>query len=463
MRRFTETQRSGVLTAVFLAGLVLAFGAASAHAQSGSEASTDTTSADEPPKRQILEQFSLFYEYFKHDEFESASPYFRWLIEHAPGYRAPRNWRRGVTMYEGLAKNASSDETKKAYLDSALALIDRAVPTLQAENVQVDSTRWTFQRGRFLHSHLDVYGDREDEVLQAYLETFEENPQMLAPYYVKYIVRQYTQAGDKQKALDFMDRAEQVYDDQELLTWFDRQRDSLFTNPKQRAQFLRQQLEEHPDSLALMQDLFRIYQDLGRTERMQTLGEQLLERNPTTEVYRLMAELQQDQGNVDQALERYEQAVKIAESDTERRNLYHSMAQMMLENGRVRQARSYAREALEIDPEYGPAYMTIGDAYATAVQQSPGELDRMDRAVYWLVIDYYRQAMQVDPSLAGQAESAIETYREYVPAREDIFFKNWEMGQELTIDYEPYQWIDETTTVRAPDGTQSASQSETSE
>ena len=463
MRGFTDKQCSGVLTAVVVAGLVLAFGAVPAHVQSGSGAPADATSADEPPKRQILEQFSLFYEYFKHDEFESASPYFGWLIENAPGYRAPRNWRRGVTMYEGLAKNASSADTKKAYLDSALVLIDRAVPTLQAENVEVDSTRWTFRKGRFIHSHQDVYGDRRDEVLQAYLETFEENPQMLAPYYVKYIVRQYTQAGDKQKALDFMDRAEQAYDDQELLTWFDRQRDSLFTNPKQRAQFLQRQLKEHPDSLALMQDLFRIYQDLGRTGQVQSLGEQLLERNPTVEVYRLMAEIQQDQGNVDRALEQYEQAVELAESDAERRNLYHSMAQMVLENGRVQQARNYARQALEIDPEYGPAYMTIGDAYATAVQQAPGELGRMDRAVYWLVIDYYRQARQIDPSLAGQADSAIETYREYVPAREDIFFKDWEMGQEMTIDDEPYQWIDETTTVRAPGGTQSASQTDPSE
>lgn len=457
MVRSTHTTLWGGIGAVVLF-LIGALGADTVYGQTA-----DTTASQNPPERKILEQYSLFYEYWRNDEFEAAAPYFRWLRENAPGYRGARNMRRGVEMYESLAEQADSPERRKAYLDSALTLLEEAVPTLREENVEVDSVRWVFHRGRFLQTYADVYPDRQDEVLDAYLTTFEQDPDRLAPYYVKYIVRRFTQEGRRQGALDFMDRAEETYDDPQLMSWFDQQRDSLFTDPAERAEFLERQLTEHPDSLALLRDLFRIYQDLNRSDRMEQLGQKLLQRDPTVEVYRLMAELKENQGQIDRALDYYRQASEIAETSTERRDLYHEIAQMLLENGRLQEARRYARRVLEIDSNYGPAYMTIGDVYASAVQRASGQLDRMDRAVYWLVIDYYQRAMQVDPSLSTQAERAIDTYREYTPARQDIFFQDWELGQELTIDYEPYGWIDETTTVRAPSSGETASQSTSDE
>jgi hypothetical protein len=77
-------------------------------------------------------------------------------------------------------------------------------------------------------------------------------------------------------------------------------------------------------------------------------------------------------------------------------------------------------------------------------------MSRRDKAVYWLAVDMYRRAKQVDSSVTSTANSKINTYRKYFPTNEDIFFiDEWEKGSSVRIDYGCYSWIGESTTVRA--------------
>ena len=116
-------------------------------------------------------------------------------------------------------------------------------------------------------------------------------------------------------------------------------------------------------------------------------------------------------------------------------------------------ARSHYRRALALDPAFGNAYLAIGDLYVTAVSQCAGTtLERRDKAVYWLAVDWWEKARQMassDASVVNEATMKIDTYRRYFLNAEEMFYMNLKAGQAFSINYGCYSWIGETTTVRA--------------
>jgi len=113
-------------------------------------------------------------------------------------------------------------------------------------------------------------------------------------------------------------------------------------------------------------------------------------------------------------------------------------------------ARKQYRKAIEMKADYGRAYIAIGDLYARAVSQCSGsQLGRDDKAVYWVAVDKYQQAIEANSSISTVAESKIQSYRDVFPTQEDIFYRqDWTKGERFTVDYGCYSWISETTTVR---------------
>ncbi len=402
------------------------------------------------PPDSVLVQYSLFYEYYKNKDYESALPYLKWLLKNAPTFRGERNWKRAIKVYEGLAQRTEDPETRRAYLDTALMIFDQAVSTLKNAGVQVDEFEWTLDKGRFIQAHQEDLPDLQDQVLDLYMKAFEMDPERLDGYYARYIVAELVRRGEKEKAVEFMDKAEPYFkDDPETLAYFDQVRNTLFTTPEERMEFLEKQLQKEPDNIAIVRELLSIYRQLGLTDKVKQMAERLTEMQPSAETYMLLAQIARENGEYKQALDYYNKALKLAQDPKLKRDIYYSMAQIYLEEGQLQRARAYARQALRIDPKFGPAYILIGDIYVTAVQQV-GAYDRKDRAVFWLALDYYEKAREVDPSVAAQANHKIRTYRKYLPSTEDLFFMGLKPGDPYKIDYEPYAWINETTRVRKP-------------
>src|SRR5690625_7907169 len=71
--------------------------------------------------------------------------------------------------------------------------------------------------------------------------------------------------------------------------------------------------------------------------------------------------------------------------------------------------------------------MKIAEIYSDAITEcvDGGSLDRRDRTVYWLILDYLEQAKQVDPSLARLVDRHVSVYEEVMPSREGKFFMSW--------------------------------------
>ena len=408
----------------------------------------------EPSKQEKLRHYTLYYENFKNDNFESARSYLLWILEHAPGTpdKDDDNYKRVVKLYEGLAKQAENEKTRKAYLDTAATHLISAPQKMKKQDIKFSQYEWELRKGRFADRHQGSLPDVEELETAAahYRKAFELAPGEIDPYYIQQVLQSYQQNNQLQKALDFANAVEaERGDDGEVAEMVNSMREDIFgMNPQAKIGYLEEQVEQHPDSTRLLTDLFNAYKRQGNVEKASTLAKRLMKEDPPAETVRDIAQMRLEDGRSKAALEAYDRAVEQgaelkAEDHFNRGTAYQKME-------RLAQARQEYRRAIEKKKDFGRAYIAIGDLYARAVNKCSGsEMKREDKAVYWAVVDMYQRAKATDPSVTSTANSKIQTYRRVFPTKEDIFYRSdWEQGGTFSIDYGCYSWIGETASVR---------------
>lgn len=406
-----------------------------------------------PSQQEVLTHYSLYFEDFKNENYTSALPNLRWMLNNAPA--APqnddRNFRRAVELYSALAEQAESESETQAYLDTAYTIINEAPGQLEEIGADYSEYSWTMRKGRFLQQYGAQMPDVDEQPETYYRAAFEIAPEKVQAYYIDRILKSYMDQGQQQEALAFMDECEStVGNDQEIMQVVNQYRRQIFgRNPQARIEFLEGKLDQNPDDPQIMTDLFELYLNQGQRNRAEQLSDKLLEMNPSLEVYRQVAEMRLDDGEAQQAFDLYQTAENEADAPLTAQD-YFNMGEAQEQMGNFPEARTYYRQAIQQDESFGEAYIAIGDLYAQAVSECGGSrMNRGDKAVYWLAVDMYRQAKAADPAVASTADSKINTYRQYFPTAEDIFYRDdMEEGQSFRIDYGCYSWINETTTVR---------------
>jgi len=131
----------------------------------------------------------------------------------------------------------------------------------------------------------------------------------------------------------------------------------------------------------------------------------------------------------------------------QRANLLVRMAGNKINQSSVREAADLARQATQINPENGLAYLVLAQAYASGVnQQCPAGFER--QAAYWLVVDYFNQARERlanDPNNLAVVNSQIRSYSDGFPSAEDCHFRELNTGASYTVNC---GWVSGRTTVR---------------
>jgi len=416
-----------------------------------------TAQDSEPSKQEKLMHYSLYYENYKNDNFKSARSDLLWILENAPGTPDgdDDNYRRVVNLYVGLAEQASDENARTAYLDTAATHLASAPEKLEQQGLEYEPYKWERRKGRFLEQHQGSVSASDFEGLESpvahYRKAFELAPKELDPYYIQQIINGHLEGNDLQEALNFANTLESKRgDDEEVASMISSVRERVFSkNPQAQTAYLEKQVEQYPDSTQLLTELFNAYNQQGNVSKASKLGKRLMTKDPSAGTVREIAQMRLENGRPKAALAAYDRAVKEgaslkAEDHFNRGTAYQKM-------GQLSQAREAYRTAINMKEDYGRAYIAIGDLYARAVNNcSGGEMRRKDKAVYWTAVDKYRQAKEVDPSIASVADSKIRTYRKVFPTKEDIFYRDdWERGGTFTVDYGCYSWIGETTSVRS--------------
>lgn len=408
-----------------------------------------------------IEAYSIYLENYRNDQFKSTIEFGSWIwkgmprtIEGYTNFSLETNLRRLINAYTGLAEQNEDPTLKEAYVDTA-AMIYRKVFEEMKED-EVDLFRWHLDYGRFLVNNEEYLDDTQTRAAEHFRQAMELDREKLIGmsdgYYIKFIVQQMVAQEQEEEVIALMKELEPQVS-QSTADFFNKQREKLFDTPEERIAYIKEQLSEEPENLDLLRELRSIYERQDNLEEVRRINRKLYELNPTFENIREMAELARSNANYKEAVEYLTEAMEKAPDDQARYDIAMQLSQTYLNMENLRQARSYARQAAELDPNAGEPYMRIGSIYARAVSNctSGREMTREDRAVYWLVMDYFRRAKNVESSLANRANNQISRYTGVAPTRQDVFYEEgWGVGETIRIDgslNECYSWINERTTI----------------
>lgn len=411
-----------------------------------------------------LSAYSIYYENYKNEEYQSAIRYGRWIYKSMPkklkGYSRfdlERNLERLITAYAEVAKQKQDPSIRSAYLDTAQTIFSRVYEEFSADEVNMYD--WKFKQARFLQENSDFVDDGQEKAYDIYVELFQQDPKQFTQagdgYYVQVTLQHMVNEGEKDQALDMIKQAEPHAPNEKLLSFFDSMRNKLFDSPEERIKFLESQLAENPDSTAILQDLADLYEEREQTDKLRQTREKLYELNPNFENTRALAEYAISNANYSSAVKYLKEALNKTDDNTEKARVAFDISDAYLNEGNLQQARRFARQAMDFDQEWGQPYLQMAAIYGQAVSQCTEnrKMERKDKVVYWLVLDYLDRARQVDSSYAQQVENQYKSYKPVTLTTEEKFF--WqpplEEGDEISVDNNLmpcYDWIDETTTVR---------------
>ena len=403
--------------------------------------------------------WSIFNENFRNNDFDGALPFGRWLVfnkpktlEGYPQYRGDRNFDRMIKVYEHMAEKQTDPALKSTYLDSVLYLYDTAIDIFDAE--EIDHFSWKRNQARFLQSNADNIEDANDTAIEIYEELFEANPDRFVQeadgWYVNFLARSYM-STDREKTLEILKTAE-PFATPALLDSFEQIRNELFRDPGERIVYLEGLLESRPDDLELLDELLGLYERTDNQAKLRETAGKLYELNPSYYNVIRMAEAAKSNAEYRNAIRYFREAISKTDNPDNLKKANIEVANGYLNLGEFQQARDFARRASQIDPNWGEPYVKIAEIYGQAITDcAGGTLERIDKVVYWLVLDYLDKARSVDRSYANTVTQMYRSYQPVTPTVEEKFYQGWNVGDKIQVNSslrDCYGWIGETTTVR---------------
>lgn len=431
----------------------------------GASAANSQDSQVEPPGGlSPIEAYSVYLTNYQNDDYKGAIEYGRWIWQGMPHsiqghsrFSLETNLNRLIRSYRNLAQNITDPSVRSAYVDTALMIFDKAITEFQ-DSEEVDLFEWHFDKGRFIQENSDFIDNATTKAAAEYQEAFEIDAERLTKsgegYYVRVILQEMVTDEEKQQALDLIGQIES-YAPEKLKSYFNEVRNRLFDTPEERIGFLKKQLEEDPENTELLKELRSIYRDQGMISEVRGINEQLYQINPSFENTRSLADVAIENANYDTAIKYLKEAFNKAPDNSEKARVALQLSEAYLNKENLQEARRFARQSIDLDSDWGRPYIQMATIYAQTVSQCTSErkMERKDKVVYWVVLDYLDRARSVDSSTANQVERLYKSYEPVTMTTEDKFY--WdpplEAGDNIEVDSNLgscYDWINESTTVR---------------
>ena len=203
-------------------------------------------------------------------------------------------------------------------------------------------------------------------------------------------------------------------------------------------------LAETPDDVNLLKRITTILdkKDCTDTKLFLDASKSLYELEPSPEAaYNIGVKLFKEGKNGEAA--RYFEEATSAENNDRVFRAYRNLAYCYLNINSFSKCRDAARKAAQADPTSGEPYIIIGMAYAASAN-TLSDSKFGGKEAYWVAVDKFMKARQLDPTVSNRASDLIRSYSQHFPSMETIFFNDYAEGQSYTVG----GWINETTIIR---------------
>ena len=408
---------------------------------------------------------SLYFEFFKQwrdsdyksPAWKDAVRPWRWVFLNCP--QSTRNiYLHGERLVDELIQNETDKTKRNKYVDTLMMVYDKRIEYFGNEGFVLG------KRGS------ELYKLRPEAYEEAYanltrsieLEGNESNGAVLIYLFraAEKIVK--SDKADRSLLFEVYDQASEIIDyninrfrneaDEKKVTSWENVRGNLELSIEPYAtcpdiiSIYSVKFNNEPNNVDLLKKITKLLDRKNCTDSDLFLAatENLHRLEPSAKSAELMGKMNIRRENYTESVKFLQEAVQLHEDAQAKADVYFLLAHVYFQMKLYTQSRSAGNEVLKVRPNDGKIYILIGDLYASSAKDC-GDNDLTSKVAYWAAVDKYVRARNVDPSVEDLARTKINTFSQYFPAKETIFFYDLDEGDAYTVEC----WINETTTVRA--------------
>lgn len=408
---------------------------------------------DEETRQECVVNLNLYGEHYKHRNYTLAKPYWQKVLQICPA-SGQNPYIHGVRMMKTWIGETNNAARKTQLIDSLMMLYDMRIENFNRRGillgqkgmdlVQLDPDR--YEEGyKILKESIDLEKDGSDSpVLYTFMvltKTMYDNGKLNAENVIEtyafiadYLDIQLASNAEDGRLLQVKENVDAIFSSAGVADCESLQK------------IFEPRIDGNPNDLELVKKTHTLLSANRCTgsDFYRKVLTALFNGEPTSlrayELARAFVTLK----DYEKAEEYYLRAIELEADSNQKSSFMVEYAGIMFnEFKKPQQARTIALDAISLNPNMGHAYILIGNIYAAEKNCFTDEFQK--KTIFWVAVDKFVKAKQVDPTLESDCDKLIEIYTQYFPAQNDIFFQDLTPNQSYTVGC----WINERTTVRA--------------
>ncbi len=432
-----------------LFAMMMVFGAQTVMAQQQEFGEEWGANATQEERYQNVLKFNFYKDAYDNKKYDVALGYMRDLLRDAP--KAKMNiyvW--GTNIYRRKIAAATSVNERNLYTDSLMMLYD-----LRAEHF-ADDPRYGY--AYIMKSKAKDYYNYRASDKAGVLKVFQDAIAASADVDADFIAQYFQVLTEQYQDLDietelYMDEYDRMV---KLLETTSEQEhkdvvENLFINSgaancENLEKIYKPRFAANSTDVAQLKKAFAL---LTRSDCLTPfyfeVGDMLLAVEPTAETAMSLAKGYEKQGDLTKSIEYLTKAIEAEQDPFTKSQLAIQIAGNEILNNNPRNAANFAKQAIEINPESGMAYVVLAQAYAAGSGVCSG-FERL--TVYWLAYDTIQNARRLladDEAQVATIDQLMQSFRNSFPNKEECFFRGLNPGDAFTVNC---GWISGRTTVK---------------
>lgn len=405
-----------------------------------------------------LKNLSMYYEFYKHKNYEDAITPWKIVYSECPESKESL-YAYGVTMYKYFIAKETNAEKKAALIDTMLMIYDKRIEYFPKNKGDVlgrkgvDILRYQRQDGEeFIKKGYNILSESVE------IEKMKSSAVVLTTQISAGISLFLNESLDDETLINNYVTASEILDAQiakRPSSKTKKAKEAINQNIKESrvmtcesiVSIFGPKFEENKDNLKFLNLVAGFLNDAGTCDK-EALYAQVAERRyelePSASAAFSLGVLFQNKSEYKKAKEYFLLAIETTEINEDKATYYYRLAFLSHSYlDKPDDAAKYATKAVEIKPDWGDPYILMGMAFVGGNSSLGDEFER--RTAYWVAVDMFIKAKSVDPSVSEKAGKLIHDYTSYFPTKEDLFFRSISKGDRYTVG----GWINKTTFARS--------------
>ncbi len=429
---------------------VLSFAAVASFAQKPGKFGTGQDSVE------CIQNLGFYEEYYKQNDYKSAYPYWVKAMKICPPGASQNLYIRGLSIMRYFIENTKDSVIRRAKVDSLLMLNQLRMDHFRA-NKATTLGAMALDMAKYMVHNEDELHNAFIKASQAGREKTDESVLVLTMSSAINLFNAGKMPADKVIEVyallsDFADKALKAEPEDEKKQRAKQDLESLFLTcnaascetlePLFKARF-----EQNPNDKELVASIVRLLniKECTNSQLYVDVAEAYYQLDPSPASAHALARMFASKEETDKSIDYYKQAINGIDNKIDKSTYLMELGMLYFhQKNNAALAIQTTKQAIGANAQNGKAYLLLGTIWA-GLKGKCGTNEIETASVFWVAVDNFARAKQVDPTLAERVNSLIAVYSQYFPLQGDAFMYDLVDGNSYTVTC---MGISEKTTVR---------------